>query len=74
MTTASHEPHEGLATDGRSAVRPLFVEANANAPQDSTDAYSGLLPTGRGEGAFAVVVTAPHATGALEARPHRLVR
>jgi hypothetical protein len=37
----------GLATDGRSAVRPLFVETNAIAPQDSTDAYSGLPPPGR---------------------------
>jgi hypothetical protein len=68
--------YEGLATDGRSAVRPLFVETNANAPQDSTDAYSGLFPAGRHNGPFAeATATAPARTaGTLGARPHRLVR
>ncbi|MFF4962054.1 neuraminidase (sialidase) [Streptomyces sp. NPDC001222] len=68
--------YEGLAIDGRSAVRPLFVETNANAPQDSTDAYSGLFHTGRHNGPFAeATATAPARTGGtLGARPHRLVR
>ncbi|MFB7503773.1 neuraminidase (sialidase) [Streptomyces broussonetiae] len=71
--------YAGLATDGRAAVRPLFVETNANAPQDSTDAYSGVLPTGRTGrpyGPFTeAAATAPaRVAGALTARPHRIVR
>ncbi|MEV6056212.1 hypothetical protein [Streptomyces sp. NPDC052107] len=66
--------YEGHATDGRSAVRPLFVETNTNVPQDSTDAYSGLFSTGRDDGASAAVAATPRATGALKARPHRFVR
>ncbi|MFD5543411.1 hypothetical protein ACFWIJ_37805 [Streptomyces sp. NPDC127079] len=36
--------YEGLTTDGPFAVRPLFVESEDNAPQNSTDAYSGPVP------------------------------
>jgi len=68
--------YEGLATDGRFGVRPLFIETNPNAPKDSMDAYSGVLPTGRRYGPFAETPTAvaPRATGTLGVRPHRLVR
>ncbi|MQY39634.1 hypothetical protein SRB17_76610 [Streptomyces sp. RB17] len=68
------EDHEGLATDGRSAVRPLFIEANVDAPQDSADASSGLVPTSTGYGPLAAPTTAPHATALQSAQPHRIVR
>ncbi|GHD90974.1 sialidase family protein [Streptomyces naganishii] len=68
--------YEGLATDGRSAVRPLFVETNADAPQDSTDAYSGVFPTGihYGPSAEATATAPSRAAVTPGARPHRLVR
>jgi hypothetical protein len=66
--------YEGLATDGRFAVRPLFVETHAGAPQDSTDAYSGLLPTRSGYGPSATAMAPGRAAGSLAARPRRLVR
>ncbi|MGW0883119.1 sialidase family protein [Streptomyces sp. NPDC002671] len=68
--------YQGLVTDGRLAVRPLFVESNAGAPQNSTDAYSGLLSTGRDHGPFtaASVTAAPRVTALQAARPHRILR
>ncbi|MEV5880395.1 sialidase family protein [Streptomyces sp. NPDC052101] len=66
--------YQGLATDGPLAVRPLFVETNADAPQDSTDAYSGLLPAGRDYGPSAAGTDTARATESLAPRPHRLVR
>jgi hypothetical protein len=66
--------YEGLATDGRFGVRPLFVETDLNAPQDSTDAYSGLFPTGTGHGPDAATTATPRTTGSRGARPHRIDR
>ncbi|MDJ0343945.1 sialidase family protein [Streptomyces sp. H10-C2] len=37
--------YEGITTDGRS-VRPLLIETNDSNPLNSTDAYSGLFPSG----------------------------
>ncbi|OLZ70466.1 hypothetical protein AV521_15170 [Streptomyces sp. IMTB 2501] len=66
--------YEGLAADGRCAVRPLFVETNAGAPQDSTDAYSGWFAAAdTGHGPVAAGVT-PRATALKAARPHRILR
>ncbi|MFI1165745.1 hypothetical protein ACH4UM_19550 [Streptomyces sp. NPDC020801] len=50
------------------------VEANANAPQDFTDACSGLFPTGTDCGPAAAATVAPRVKGLLGSRPHRLVR
>ena len=66
--------YEGLATDGRFGVRLLFVGTNANAPQDCTDAYSGLFSTGTGYGPIAAATATPRATGSQGARPHRIDR
>jgi hypothetical protein len=66
--------YEGLATEGSSAVRPLFVETNDNAPLDSTDAYSGVLRTSGGYGLVASATRAPRPTAARVIRPHRVVR
>ncbi|MFF7929084.1 neuraminidase (sialidase) [Streptomyces mirabilis] len=66
--------YEGLATDGRFAVRPLFVETNAGVSQDSTDAYSGLFPTSTDYGPFAMATATPHTTALRSAHPHRIVR
>ncbi|QDN75977.1 exo-alpha-sialidase [Streptomyces sp. S1A1-7] len=67
--------YEGLATNSPFAVRPLFVETNDNAPQNSTDAYSGLFPTGTGYGPVVADTTTPRRT-AIEAtaQPHRTIR
>ncbi|MFF4361599.1 hypothetical protein [Streptomyces sp. NPDC001604] len=68
--------YEGLATDGPFAVRPLFVETNDNAPQNSNDAYSGLFPTGKDYGPYVAATTAatPRATTRQAAHPHRTTR
>jgi hypothetical protein len=66
--------YEGLATDGRFAVRPLFVETSASASQDPTDAYSGLFPTRTDYGPFAMATATPHTTALRSAHPHRIVR
>lgn len=63
--------YEGLTTDGP-GIRPVLIETNTNAPQNSTDAYSGLLrtPTGHGPTTASPSLRAsiPPAAG-----PHRLV-
>ncbi|MEU3515157.1 hypothetical protein ABZ770_07745 [Streptomyces sp. NPDC006654] len=66
--------YEGLTTDGPFAVRPLFVESEDNAPQNSTDAYSGLFPTGAVPGSFAAAVATHRATAVQAVRPHRTLR
>lgn len=66
--------YEGLTTDGPFAVRPLFVESEDNAPQNSTDAYSGLFPTGTVPGSFAAAVATHRATAVQAVRPHRTLR
>ncbi|MEU7059316.1 hypothetical protein [Streptomyces sp. NPDC046197] len=67
--------YEGLGADGPFAVRPLFVETNAHAPQDSTDAYSGLLSSGTDHGPVASAAVTPRVTGPkAAARPPRTVR
>ncbi|WP_225835743.1 sialidase family protein [Streptomyces sp. NK08204] len=68
--------YEGLVTDGPLAVRPLFVESHADAPQNSTDAYSGLFPSGAGHGPLTVApaTAAPRAAAPRAARPHRMLR
>ncbi|MER5543867.1 sialidase family protein [Streptomyces sp. NPDC002589] len=66
--------YEGLTTDGRFGVRPLFVETNSNAPEDTTDAYSGWFPTGTHYGPFAARTAATRTTAFQAAHPHRIVR
>jgi hypothetical protein len=66
--------YEGLAMDGP-AVRPLFVEANDNAPQDSTDVYSSLFRASTGPGPTATAGASPSLRTAVPAAagPHRFV-
>lgn len=40
-------------------MRALFIETSANASQDWTDAYSGLVPTSTGYGPFAAPTPHP---------------
>ncbi|MEV6940816.1 hypothetical protein AB0N07_02125 [Streptomyces sp. NPDC051172] len=55
-------------------MRPFFVETNDNAPQDSTDAYSGVLPTSGGYGPVAPATATTRATASQAAQPHRVIR
>jgi hypothetical protein len=65
--------YEGLTTDG-SGIRPLFVETNDNAPQNSTDAYSGLIHATTQHGPAATASPSQRTALPAAAEPHRFVR
>jgi len=64
--------YEGLTADGP-GVRPILVETNSNAPQNSTDAYSGLFRAATGYGPATTASPSLRASNPPATGPHRLV-
>jgi hypothetical protein len=63
--------YEGVAVDGH-GFRPILIEANEAAPQNSTDAFSGLFASNVIAGRTPAPQAVPNRTSPPQVSAHRL--